>query len=119
MTVRLHLASSNRGMHFFKKRLKLHHARDDKTTTHLQIGVHILHHDLRAAAFSRSYFDHGPEVPATPGWRSLIIERCHRDYEPREGDLEHHAGQGRFWLRQYRPHHDQSGFPSRPGPTAG
>ena len=61
-----------------------------------------------------SSFENGPQVSTTPGWRSFIIERGHRGHEPREGDLEYHASQGRFRLRQRRPHNNQSGSPPRP-----
>src|SRR5258707_10819430 len=56
-----------------------------------------LSHILPASPFLAvtSTFDHG----GTSGWRPLNIERGHRGHESREGDLERHTSQGRFWFR--------------------
>lgn len=61
-------------------------------------------------------FDHGYNISATERARrsSLSAERGYRRSKPREGNLKHHSRQGRIWLRQRSPRHDQSGFHSSP-----
>ena len=72
----------------------------------------VLLHGLRATSQSlsaTSNFDRRYESPVTERarWCPLVAERRHRGRESREGDLEHHASQGRFWLRQHPSDDDQ------------
>ena len=57
---------------------------------------------------------HGGQVSTTQGARNryVSIEYGHRILESREGNIECHASQGRFWFRQRYPHNDQSTFSS-------
>jgi len=79
------------------------------------IRVRVLPHTLPAARLlaAAPTFFHEYEFPATgtPGWRSLGVECGHRGRESREGGLEHHTSQGRFWFRQCSSNNDQSMFP--------